>query len=403
MDFLTVLQMAWRSLLMNKLRSALTMLGIIIGVMAVIVMVSLSQGASARVTERIASMGSNLLLITPGGGFGPVRGGEGSGRLTWADAQAIARLPMVKYVAPEVSTGVTAAYGRQAYSTTVTGTTPELQQIKSWLTLYGAFFTREDVNKMAMVAVLGKTVADNLFPGIANPVGMQVKLNGLSFTVIGVLTPKGASLGGSDQDNVIYVPLTTAQQKLIGTRYVRLINVQAESASALPALQEAIRDLLRQRHHLASSAEDDFNIRNMEAVLSAVEDTTRVMTFLLGGIAAVSLVVGGIGIMNIMLVSVTERTKEIGIRMAVGATPAAILAQFLTEALLMSLAGGAIGVFLGWLAVRLLSRLAGWQMVLVPWVMAVAVGFAALVGLFFGYYPAKRAASADPIEALRFE
>ncbi|WP_084413316.1 ABC transporter permease [Desulfovirgula thermocuniculi] len=346
---------------------------------------------------------SNLLLVTPGGSFGPVRGGEGAGRLTAADAEAIARLPMVRYVAPEVSAGVTAAYGRQAYSTTVSGTTPELQQIKNWPTLYGAFFTREDVNRMAAVAVLGKTVADNLFLPGTNPVGEKIRINGLSFTVTGVLAPLGASLGGSDQDNVIYVPLTTAQQKLIGTRYVRLINVQAESAAALPALQEAVRNTLRQRHHLAPGAEDDFNIRNMEAVLSAVEDTTRVMTFLLGGIAAVSLVVGGIGIMNIMLVSVTERTKEIGIRMAVGATPSAILAQFLAESLLLSVAGGAAGALLGWLAVRLAVRLAGWQMVFTPWVTPVAVGFAALVGLFFGYYPAKKAASADPIEALRFE
>nr|WP_297201265.1 ABC transporter permease [Thermanaeromonas sp.] len=403
MVFLTAFQMAWRSILAHKLRSSLTMLGIIIGVMAVIVMVALSQGARARVTERIASMGSNLLVIMPGYSTGPVRGASVTNRLTYDDAQAIARLPMVKHVAPEVSTEATVTYGNQTWTATVSGTTPSLQAIRDWPLEIGEFFTEADVTNMSMVAVIGRTVADNLFPHGTNPVGSRIQIKGLSFTVIGVLTSKGASMGGMDQDNYIYVPLTTAQQRLVGTKYVRQINVQAEEAEALPALQEAITTLLRQRHHLAPNVPDDFTIRNMAAVLSAIEDTTRIMTFLLGGIAAVSLVVGGIGIMNIMLVSVTERTREIGIRMAVGATPSDILIQFLVEAFVLSISGGIIGTLIGWGTTHLLSYLAGWKMMLVPWVIALAMGFAAAVGIFFGYYPAKRAASANPIEALRFE
>lgn len=395
--------MAWRSILAHKLRSALTMLGIIIGVMAVIVMVALSQGAKVRVTERIASMGSNLLLILPGYGMGPVRGAAVTNRLTYEDAQAIARLPMVKYVAPEVSTEATITYGNQTWTATVSGTTPSLQLIRDWPLEAGEFFDDTDVTNMSMVAVIGRTVADNLFPPYTHPVGARIQIKGLSFTVIGVLTPKGASMGGMDQDNTIYVPLTTAQQRLVGTKYVRQISVQAETSEALPALQEAITTLLRQRHRLSANTPDDFTIRNMAAVLSAIEDTTRIMTFLLGGIAAVSLIVGGIGIMNIMLVSVTERTREIGIRMAVGATPSDILIQFLVEAFVLSISGGIVGTILGWATTHLLSYLAGWQMMLVPWVIALAMGFAAAVGIFFGYYPAKRAASANPIEALRFE
>ncbi|MGB9661062.1 MAG: ABC transporter permease [Moorellaceae bacterium] len=403
MVFLTAFQMAWRSILANKLRSALTMLGIIIGVMAVIVMVALSQGARSRVTERIASMGSNLLVITPGYGMGPVRGAAVANRLTYDDAQAIARLPMVKNVAPEVSTEATVTYGNQTWTATVSGTTPSLQAIRDWPLEQGEFFTEADVANMSMVAVIGRTVADNLFSSGTNPVGSRIQIKGLSFTVLGVLTSKGASMGGMDQDNTIYIPLTTAQQRLIGTKYVRQISVQAETAEALTALQDAITTLLRQRHHLAANAADDFTIRNMAALLSAIEDTTRIMTFLLGGIAAVSLVVGGIGIMNIMLVSVTERTREIGIRMAVGATPSDILIQFLVESFVLSLSGGLMGTVLGWATTRLLGWLAGWKMALVPWVIALAIGFAAAVGIFFGYYPAKRAADANPIEALRFE
>ncbi|MGI9951500.1 ABC transporter permease [Moorellaceae bacterium AZ2] len=403
MVLLTALQMALRSIRANKLRSGLTMLGIIIGVMAVIVMVALSQGARAQVTERIASMGSNLLVITPGFGQGPVRGAAVTNRLTYEDARAIARLPLVKNVAPEVSTEATVTYGNQTWTATVSGTTPDLQRIRDWTLEAGNFFTEEDVTAGSMVAVLGYTVAENLFSPAVNPVGNRIQLNGLSFTVIGVLTSKGASMGGIDQDNTIYIPLTTAQQRLLGTKYVRQISVQVETAEALDALQEAVTTLLRARHHLSENADNDFNIRNMADLLSAVEDTTRIMTLLLGGIAAVSLVVGGIGIMNIMLVSVTERTREIGIRMAVGATPSDILVQFLVESFVLSVSGGLIGVFLGWITTRVFSHFAGWKMYLSPPVVLLALGFAAAVGIFFGYYPAKRAASSNPIESLRFE
>ncbi|HWP96927.1 MAG TPA: ABC transporter permease [Syntrophomonadaceae bacterium] len=403
MDLLAALQMAWRSLLVNKMRSILTMLGIIIGVGAVIAMVALSQGATAGITDRISSMGSNLLTISPGGSSGPIRG-TGGAQLTMDDVKAISSLPLVKYVAPEASmNNATVAVGSNTWTADVDGTVPDLQAIKNWPTDRGAFFDQSDIDNMTTVAVLGQTVVTNLFPGTANPLGKNVRINGLDFTVIGVLTAKGAGGMGNDQDNIIYVPLSTVQQRLLGSRNVRMLNVQAESQDALTPLQDYITTLLRQRHRLANQAADDFRIQNMTQVLSTIEDTTKIMTFLLGGIAAVSLLVGGIGIMNIMLVSVTERTREIGIRMAIGATTQAILTQFLIEALLLSLIGGIIGVILGWGASQLLGMLAGWKMVVVPWLVAVAMGFSLLVGLFFGYYPARKAANSNPIEALRFE
>jgi putative ABC transport system permease protein len=402
MELFITLQIAWKSLLANKLRSMLTMLGIIIGVAAVIIMVSLSQGATAGITERIAGMGSNLLMVSPGGGFGPVRG-TNVARLTLEDAQAISRLPMVQNAAPEATTQVTVTAGSNTWTTSVSGTVPELQDIKDWPTSQGGFFSDADVQRGALVAVLGQTVVNNLFPMGIDPLGSDIRINGLSFNVVGVLIPKGAGGMGSDQDDTIYIPLTTAQQRFLGNNSVRVINVQAANKEALNPLKEAITALLRQRHRLASTSEDDFRIQDMAQVLSTIEDTTKIMTFLLGGIAAISLLVGGIGIMNIMLVSVTERTREIGIRMAVGATTRAILTQFLIEALLLSVLGGIIGIALGWGGTRLLSYLAGWRMELVPWIVGIAIGFSMLVGLFFGYYPARKAANANPIEALRFE
>ena len=403
MDFGSIFQIAWRSLLVNKLRSFLTMLGIIIGVGAVIIMVSLSQGATSGITERIASMGSNLLMVTTGGGFGPVRGASAGSQLTVDDAQAIAELPLVQYVAPEASTNVTAASGSATWTSSVSGTVPALQLIKDWPTSLGGFFTQDDVDQCALVAVLGQTVVDNLFSTGENPLGKLIRLNGLNFTVIGVLEARGAQGMGADQDNTIYVPLTTAQQRLLGSTTVRLINVQAASPEALASLQDAVTTLLRQRHRLADAAEDDFRIQDMAEIVSTIEDTTRIMTFLLGGIAAVSLLVGGIGIMNIMLVSVTERTREIGIRMAVGATTGAILAQFLIEAILLCIVGGLIGVMLGWGVSHLLGMLSSLKMQMSGWLVALSLGFAARVGVSFGYYPAKKAANANPIEALRFE
>ncbi|HWP97765.1 MAG TPA: ABC transporter permease [Syntrophomonadaceae bacterium] len=402
MDLLSTLQMAWRSLLTNKMRSFLTMLGVIIGVGAVIAMVALSQGTSSGITDRISSMGANLLTISAGGSSGPIRG-TNTAKLTNGDVEAIKELPLVKYVAAESSvSSATVAVGSTTWTTTVDGTAPELQKIKDWPTVQGDFFTQSDLNSMNRVAVLGNTVVTNLFSSASNALGKTIRINGLDFTVVGVLKSKGSS-GGSDQDDIIYIPLTTAQQRLIGSQTVRSINVQASSAAALTPLKDYITTLLRQRHRLATTADDDFRIRDMAEVLSTVQDTSKMMTFLLGGIAAVSLLVGGIGIMNIMLVSVTERTREIGIRMAIGATTRAILSQFLIEALLLCFIGGIIGVILGWGASQLLSLLAGLTMKVVPWLAALALGFSVMIGLFFGYYPARKAANSNPIEALRFE
>lgn len=401
MDLISSLKMAWQSLKANKMRSFLTMLGVIIGVGAVIAMVALSQGTAAGITDRISSMGSNLLTISAGGGFGPVRGAS-SAQLTMGDVEAIKNLPLVKYAAAEVNVNnATAAAGSQTWTTKVDGTTPELMKIKEWPAAQGEFFNQSDVTGMNRVAVLGQTVVSNLFAG-GNAVGNTIKINGLSFTVIGVLESKGSS-AGSDQDDVIYIPISTAQQRLIGSKSVGSINVQATSQEALASLQDYITTLLRQRHRLAETADDDFYIRDMADLLSTIEDTTKMMTFLLGGIAAVSLLVGGIGIMNIMLVSVTKRTREIGIRMAIGATTRAILSQFLIEALLLCFLGGIIGVLLGWGTASILSMVAGLNMTIAPWLVALSMGFSVMIGLFFGYYPARKAANSNPIEALHFE
>jgi putative ABC transport system permease protein len=319
------------------------------------------------------------------------------------DVAAISDLPLIQHVAPESSTQATLSVGSLTWTAPVSGTVPALQDIKDWPTRLGGFITEEDLAQGSLVAVIGQTVVDNLYTGAQSPVGSQLQINGLNYTVIGVLTSRGAEGSGSDQDNSVYIPITTAQQRLLGSAAVRTINIQAVNTESLEPLKNAVTTLLRQRHRLADSAEDDFMIQDMAQVLSTIEDTTRIFTFLLGGIAAVSLLVGGIGIMNIMLVSVTERTREIGVRMAVGATPRAIMTQFLIEALLLCIWGGIIGVLLGWGGSSLLGTLADLQIKLSPWLIAVALGFSLMVGLFFGYYPASKAARSNPIEALRFE
>jgi len=403
MDLLSSLNMAWRSILVNKLRSALTMLGVIIGVAAVIIMVALSQGTATGITERISSMGANLLTISAGGGNGPIRG-LSTAQLSTSDVEAIKNLPLVKRVAPEVSiNGATVSAGSLTWTTTVNGTTPELQEIKNWPTVMGGFFTDDDCSRVSRAAVLGQTVASNLFPDTPLPLGRTLRINGLDFTVIGVLEQKGGGGSFMDQDNIIYIPITTAQQRILGSSGVRSINVQATSAEALPTLKNYITTLLRQRHRLADSADDDFRIQDMSEILATVEDTTKMLTFLLGGIAAVSLLVGGIGIMNIMLVSVTERTREIGLRQAVGATPADIEVQFLTEALMLSLFGGLIGVLMGVGGSELFGKLSGMRTVIVPYSIVLSFTSAALIGVFFGFIPARKAAQLDPIVALRHE
>lgn len=402
MDLLSSLKMAWQSLLANKMRSFLTMLGVIIGVAAVIAMVALSQGTASGITERISSMGANLLTVTAGGSSGPIRGGN-TAQLTMGDVEAIKDLPLVKYVAAEANVNsATVANGSATWTTTVDGTSPDLMKIKDWPIVQGEFFDESDLDSSSRVAVIGQTIIDNLFTDGSDFLGKTIRINGLSFTIIGVLEEKGSS-GPTDQDDVIYIPLSTAQQRLLGSNTVRTINIQASSQEALAPLKEYMTTLLRQRHRLAATADDDFYIRDMADLLSSIEDTSKMMSFLLGGIAAVSLLVGGIGIMNIMLVSVTERTREIGIRMAIGATTRAILSQFLIEALLLCFIGGIIGVLLGWGTAAALSIVADLQMKVAPWLIAVSMGFAVMIGLFFGYYPARKAANANPIDALRFE
>ncbi|PKM77847.1 MAG: multidrug ABC transporter substrate-binding protein [Firmicutes bacterium HGW-Firmicutes-15] len=399
MDLLTIFRTAWRSLTVNKMRSVLTALGIIIGVASVIMMVSLSQGATAGITQRISSMGTNIIQISPSGG----RAVGGAGVLRLEDAQALVQLPYVKNVAPSIDSNVTAAVGSVTWNATVSGTTPEMENIKAWQITAGGFFTQEDVDNMSMVAVIGRTVADNLFPGAEVPIGTGVRINGLSFTIIGVLPLQGGGGMGGDSDNTIYIPLTTAQQRLVGGQNLRQIIVQASEQDALSFVQSAVTSVLRERHRLAASADNDFRIMDMAQLLATVEDTTRILTLLLGGIAAVSLIVGGIGVMNIMLVSVTERTREIGIRMAVGATTRDILNQFMIEAILLCIIGGALGTTLGYGLSSLFGSLSGWNMQVSPWAAVIAIGFSSVIGVVFGFYPARKAAEADPIEALRYE
>ncbi|MDQ0285110.1 putative ABC transport system permease protein [Desulfofundulus luciae] len=404
MNFIHNLEVAMNGLKANKMRSFLTMLGIIIGVAAVIIMISLGQGASKRIAGQIASMGSNLLIVFPGAGQGPVRGASGSvNTLTLEDAEAIAGLSMVAHVAPELPTNATLSYASQTWTARVVGTTPEMQVIKDWPVSAGSFFTGDDIRSAAMVAVLGKTVVDNLYLPGTNPVGSTIRINKLPFTVVGVLAPKGASLIGEDQDNVVYIPVSTAQKRLMGVNYVRLINVQAETPESMDLVQSSIENLLRERHHVAGTSSDDFNVRNLTSVLETAESTTAVMTLLLASVAAVSLLVGGIGTMNIMLVSVTERTREIGLRMAVGATESNIRNQFLVEALVLCLIGGVAGILVGIAGSKIISKAFGWPTFVTVYSVLLSAGFSAVVGVFFGYYPAKKAAGLDPIEALRFE
>lgn len=388
----------------NKARSLLTVLGIVIGVAAVIIMISLGQGASRSITAQMQKMGSNLLMVFPGATGAQVRGAAGVvNTLKAEDARAIARLPGVVRTAPEISTGATTSWGSQTWVTNVTGTTPELPLILNRGIESGRFFDEQDLRGMTNVAVLGKSVVENLFSPGVDPVGQTIRLNKIAFPVIGVLSPTGASLMGRDADDIIYVPLSTAQVRLLGVDYVGTINVQAQTSADLERLPELITGLLRERHRLPPHTENDFTIRNLTAVLEAAQTASGVMTTLLAGVAAVSLLVGGIGIMNIMLVSVTERTREIGIRMSVGATEQAILLQFLTEAVVLSLTGGAIGIISGVAGSYLISALAGWPTAVSIGSILLAVLFAASVGIFFGYYPARRAAALNLVEALRYE
>jgi putative ABC transport system permease protein len=404
------IRIALRALKVNRTRSALTMLGIIIGVAAVIAMVGVGAGATARIQDQIQSIGSNLIMVTPGSvSSNGVRLGSGAtATLTQDDAKAIAtECPSVSAVSPTVRGGVQAVYGNSNWATNAQGVTPDYMTIRDATMMYGQFFTAEDVDAAAKVAVLGETVAQTLF-GDSDPTGQVVIIKNVPFTVAGVLTPKGQSPTGQDQDDTILLPISTAVQKVLGSnkanaKAVGSLMVQAIGPQAMDQALQEIEALLRERHRILPGLEDDFTVRNLTEVFAAQESSAQVMSILLGAIASVSLIVGGIGIMNIMLVSVTERTREIGLRQAVGAKTRDILSQFLVEAVTLSLLGGIIGIVVGLAASLLISHFAQWSTKVSPLSVLLAFVFSALVGVFFGYYPARKAAYLDPIEALRYE
>jgi putative ABC transport system permease protein len=407
-NLLWTLKIAVKALQSNKMRSFLTMLGVIIGVGAVIAMLAVGTGASRRISDQIQSIGSNLLIVMPGSTTsGGVRMGAGTQpTLTLGDAEAIKReCSAVSYVGPSLSGVAQVVYGHANWSTGIQGTTPDMLALRNWPISSGRAFTTQDVKSATKVCLLGQTVVDNLF-GSENPVGQVVRIKNIPFRVLGVLAVKGQSAVGQDQDDTVYVPITTAQKRLFGTSFpgmVRIIMVEARSLEEMDAAQRQITALLRQRHHLGQKQDADFSIRNLTQFMEAAEQSARVMTILLGAIASVSLLVGGIGIMNIMLVSVTERTREIGIRMAVGAKVKAIRMQFISEALTLSMIGGIVGTISGVAAAKVISAIAGWSTVVSPFSVILAFGFSVLVGIFFGYYPAYKASLLDPILALRYE
>jgi len=388
----------------NKLRAMLTMLGIIIGVGAVIAMVSIGMGVQDKVQTSIAGLGSNLLVVTPGAAkTGGSRQAAGSSiTLNEKDAVAIAQeVSNVNLVAPAVSKQYQVVFGNQNWTTSVQGTTPDIMGVRSYNLEDGVFFTTQDVETRARVAVLGKTVADSLFNG-GSPVGQTIRINNAPFQVVGVLEAKGESAGGNQDDTVI-IPLKTAQERLMGINYVQNINIQATGTDVINQAQEDVTALLRTRHKLTGTTPDDFTVRNMVAIMATADETTSMITALLGVVAGLSLLVGGIGIMNIMLVSVTERTREIGIRKALGARYNNILMQFLIEAVVISVAGGLLGIALGIGTSYAVSSLAGWKTIISSVAIVAAFGFSVMIGLFFGIYPARKAALLDPIDALRYE
>jgi len=407
---LASIRIALRALRVNKMRSALTMLGIIIGVGAVIAMVAVGAGAAARIEEQIASIGSNLLMVLPGAATsGGMRMGFGSTMtLTEDDAKAIAtEIPGVVAAGGSMRGVAQLVFGNQNWSTAVQGTSTDYILIRDWDLAAGRFFTQEDLDGATKVVALGQTVSENLF-GDGDPIGQIIRIKKVPFTVIGLLVRKGQSSWGQDQDDVVLIPLSTAKKRVLGVsqanaRFVGVIQIKVASPDLLSDVQQQVIDLLRQRHRLQPYQDNDFDVRNLAESFAAQAESSRTMTLLLGAIASVSLLVGGIGIMNIMLVSVTERTREIGLRMAVGARSRDILGQFLIEAVTLSLVGGILGILLGVGGSTLIAMLANWSTLITPVSIAVAFGSSAFIGIFFGYYPAHKAAFLDPIEALRYE
>ena len=407
MNLLLTFRVAIRALGRNKLRSSLTMLGIIIGVGAVIANIAIGQGASAQVQASIANMGNNMLFVMSGSmNFGGMRGGAGSSNtLIPEDAAAIeAECPAVRAVSPGVRANGQLVFGNQNWvaSSQIQGTNEKFPNIRAWPIGSGEFFTEGDVRTAARVCVIGKTIQDNLFSG-SDPVGMTMRIRNLPFRVIGVLTTKGQNQYGQDQDDTVIVPYTTAQKKMLSRTDIQQIMVSAISPAATFTAEKQITELLRQRHKLSLNQENDFFVRNLTDVAELADANSKIFTNLLASIAGVSLLVGGIGIMNIMLVSVTERTREIGIRMAIGARSKAIRRQFLIESITLSLAGGILGIALGVGASITISKTLSWPTLISPASIFAAVIFSAFVGIAFGYYPARKAAGLDPIEALRYE
>ena len=398
---------AWRAMGANRLRTLLTMLGMVIGVGAVVLMMSIGQGAQYAIKQTIAAMGSNLFILLSGSTTsGGVRsGGGGNLTLTVGDADTIAELPGVQAVAPIHPGSAQVVYGPNNWNTSIIGTTPGYLEARSWPVVSGSAFTDSDVRSATRVALIGKTAAENLF-GSEDPVGKNFRIRQSPFVILGTLATKGQGMDGRDQDDTIIIPLTTAQRQVFGSQFqgsVRMIMVQTATQEIMPVVEKSMTDLLRQRHRIREGMDNDFFLRNLTAAADSAEESTRVMSLLLGAIASVSLLVGGIGIMNIMLVSVTERTREIGIRMAIGARENDILLQFLLEAIIISVIGCFIGLLLGIGGALLVDTLTGTMVIISVSSVVVAFSVAAIVGIFFGFYPAHKAAQLDPIEALRYQ